>query len=286
MNAATPAAGSFAALYEASRNLSLDAAPRQMRLAHLEPHPGQPRTLIDQEGLQELAASIRAHGVLQPLIVRPHPTKTPGRYEIIAGERRFRASLLAELDSVPVVIRQVDDVTARQVALIENLQREDISPLEEARVLQQILEDTQWSHRQLGEKIGKSKTYVEQRIRMLRYPAEVQDALALSEKNPHHAFHPGHAKAVVQIGDAGIRQQVIAEIQTKQMSVRETEQRVARLRAKKNGAMPRKVPPCESMAIDTLSVTELLKPMWAAGATHVNAETLRSALREDLQRLQ
>lgn len=281
MSTSTPAVGSFAALFEASRNLSHDAAPRQMKLSQLEPHPNQPRTFIDPGSLAELAASISSHGLLQPLIVRPHPHNVAGRYQIIAGERRFHACQMAGLESVPVVIRHVDDTNARQMALIENLQREDITPLEEAQVLQQILHETQWSHRQLGEKIGKSKTYVEQRVRLLRYPAEIQTALAANTR----AFHPGHAKAVVQLTDPLARERLIADIQTKELSVREVEQRVARARAKISTATPAATTPAAPVMLESLAVVNLLRPLLERGETTTDAQSLLQAMRNDIQRL-
>ncbi|MEB3197216.1 MAG: ParB/RepB/Spo0J family partition protein [Candidatus Sericytochromatia bacterium] len=230
MTNASPVRGSFAAMFEASRQLSHDVAPRQVRLSAMEPNPQQPRTHFDAAALEELAESIRSHGLLQPVIVRPHPAGGHGRYEIVAGERRYHASKLAGLESIPVIIRSLDDSTARQVALIENLQRENITPLEEALVLKQILDETAWSHRQLGEKLGKSKTYIEQRVRLLRYPPDVQLALGHASAKDSD-FTPGHAKAVVQLKQASARATLIGEIQAQGLSVRQAEQRVQRVMA-------------------------------------------------------
>ena len=223
-----PNRGSFAAMYEASRQMSHDAAPRQLRLDQLEPNPDQPRNQFHQETLEELATSIKTYGLLQPLVVRPHPSGAPGRYQIVAGERRFHACKLAGVEAVPAIIKSLDDATVREVALIENLQRENISPLEEASVLKQILDETGLTHRELGDRIGKSKTYVEQRVRLLRYPAEIQQALAAAPEEGA-AFTPGHAKAVVQLDDAERRQALIALIDAHGFSVRETERRVKQL---------------------------------------------------------
>jgi ParB family chromosome partitioning protein len=221
--------GSFAAMYEASRQMSHDAAPRQLRLDQMEPNPGQPRTQFHAETLEELSVSIKTYGLLQPIVVRPHPDGTPGRYQIVAGERRYRACKLAALESVPVVIKGLDDQAAREIALIENLQRENISPLEEAAVLKQILDETNLSHRELGERIGKTKAYVEQRVRLLRYPIEVQAALAASPADGA-TFSPGHAKAVVQLEETAERQALIDLIEAHGFSVREAEKRVHQVR--------------------------------------------------------
>jgi ParB family chromosome partitioning protein len=185
------------------------------------------------------------------------------------------------LDSVPVVIRHVDDTTARQIALIENLQREDISPLEEAQVLAQILNETGCSHRELGEKVGKSKTYIEQRVRLLRYPSDVQAALA----NPLTSFHPGHAKAVVQIGDAETRQLLIAEIQRQQLSVREAEHRVTRLRTRQLKTHRTRTTAATSVTLDNLAVVALLRPLLVSQATQVDTTALRKALQQDIRML-
>lgn len=221
--------GSFAAMYEASRQMSHDASPRQLRLDQLEPNPDQPRQLFTHETLEELATSIKTYGVLQPLVVRPHPTGVQGKYQIVAGERRFQACKLAGLEAVPVVIKTLTDQAVREVALIENLQRENITPMEEAQVLKQILDETGLSHRELGDRIGKTKAYVEQRVRMLRYPEEVQHALSVGPESGA-VFSPGHAKAVVQLDDAEARESLIRLIDSQALSVREAERRVHQLK--------------------------------------------------------
>jgi ParB family chromosome partitioning protein len=229
MTAPTTSRGSFAAMYEASRAASHDVAPRQVRLDQLEANPDQPRTTFRSETLDELAASIKVHGVLQPLLVRPHPSGVPNRYQIVAGERRFQACKRAGIDAVPVVIKTLDDAKCREVALIENVQREDISPLEEGQALEQILAQTGLSHRELGDRLGKTKAYIEQRVRLLRYPIDVQTALAAGPDG-HALLSPGHAKAVVQIEDANLRLELIRAIADHHFSVREAERRAHQLR--------------------------------------------------------
>jgi ParB family chromosome partitioning protein len=218
--------GSFAAMYEVSRQVSVEAT-RQVRLDQLEPNPFQPRSQFHKETLDELATSIKTYGLLQPIMARPHPDGTLNRFQIIAGERRFQASKLAGLETVSIVIKALDDRAAREVALIENLQRENITPLEEAQALKHILDETGLSHRELGERIGKTKAYVEQRVRLLRYPVEVQAALAAGDDA---AFTPGHAKAVVQLEDDAQRRGLIDLVETHGLSVREAERRVHQLR--------------------------------------------------------
>jgi ParB family chromosome partitioning protein len=221
--------GTFAAMYEASKDMSLDGNPRQVRLEALEVLPNQPRRAFDDTSLQELADSIKTHGILQPLLVRIVPGSSPTRYQIVAGERRFRAAKVAALGSVPVVIKNLNDQAALEVALIENLQRDDISPLEEAYTLKQILDSSEMSHRELGERIGKTKAYVEQRVRLLRYPEEVRNALG-GQLESAASFTPGHAKAVVQLDGRETREAVITLIQHGGLSVREAERRVQQLK--------------------------------------------------------
>lgn len=285
----TPTRGSFAAMYEASRNLSHDVAPRQLRLALLEPNPEQPRRTFHQETIEELAASIRTHGLLQPIMVRPHPQGTPNRWQIVAGERRWRACQLAGLDAVSVVIRTLDDQAARQISLIENLQREDISPLEEATVLKQILDETGLSHRDLGERIGKTKAYVEQRVRLLRYPEDVRGALGRQPIGAEGAFTPGHAKAVVQLPDASSRAVLIAAIEQEGLTVRDAERRVHAVLAKaERQAAPVAPADAEDLGpvdLDLLEVVRLVRAADKAGKTTLDREKLRKALRGDLSRV-
>jgi ParB family chromosome partitioning protein len=282
----TPTRGSFAAMYEASRSLSHDVAPRQLRLNQLEANPDQPRRTFHQETVEELAASIRTHGLLQPIMVRPAPSGTPNRWQIVAGERRWRACQLAGLDAVPVVIRTLDDQAARQIALIENLQREDITPIEEAAVLKQILDETGLSHRELGDRIGKTKAYVEQRVRLLRYPEEVRGALGRATE----AFTPGHAKAVVQLPDAASRAALIAVIEHEGLTVRDVEKRVhaALERAERLAAPAAAAEPAEDLGpvdLDLLEVVRLVRAADKAGKTTLDREKLRKALRGDLSRI-
>ncbi|MEB3222832.1 MAG: ParB/RepB/Spo0J family partition protein [Candidatus Sericytochromatia bacterium] len=277
-----PTRGSFAALYEASRSLSHDVAPRQLRLSQLEPNPNQPRTQFPEGSIEELAASIRVHGLLQPILVRPHPQLGAGRYEIVAGERRYHACRLVGLDAVPVVIRQLDDATARQAALIENLQRENISPLEEAVVLKQILDETGLSHREVGERIGKTKAYVEQRVRLLRYPEEVRVALARRPVGDGAAFGPGHAKAVVQLPDGEARHALIAEVERRGLTVREVERRVQRLL--QPAPRPAAAAAPATVPLAGLEIARLLDAVREAGADTVDRAALRRALQADLAR--
>ncbi len=152
---------------------------------HIEPNPQQPRLVFNQETLDELAASIREHGVLQPILVRPIG---PNTYELIAGERRWRASKQAGLDTIPALIEEIDDDTALEISIIENLQREDISPLDEASMFDRMVTEHGYSIRKLADKLGKDKGYVENRLRLADAPDEVRALVSLRKDTLSHAY--------------------------------------------------------------------------------------------------
>ena len=149
-------------------------AVRELPLEKVQPNPSQPRMTWHQDTLQELAASIREHGVLQPILVRPAGES----YEIIAGERRWRASKIAGKETIPAIVERFDDATALEIALIENLQREDLSPLDEAVIYKKMTDELGYSIRQLAGKLGKDKGYVENRLRLANAPDDVREMVA------------------------------------------------------------------------------------------------------------
>ncbi len=156
---------------------------REVPTNRILPNPAQPRLSYEEESLVELADSIREHGVLQPILVRP----VGGQYELIAGERRWRASRMAQRDSIPAIVVEFDDETALEVSIIENLQREDVSPLEEAAMFRKMT-DLGYSLRQLAQKIGKDKGYVENRIRLAEAPPEIRELVSLRKDTLSHAY--------------------------------------------------------------------------------------------------
>jgi ParB/RepB/Spo0J family partition protein len=158
---------------------------RIVELDHIEPNPEQPRLAFNQETLDELAASIREHGVLQPILVRPIG---PNTYQLIAGERRWRASRLAGLESIPALIEEIDDDTALEIAIIENLQREDISPLDEAALYDRMVTEHGYSIRKLADKLGKDKGYVENRLRLADAPDEIRQLVSVRKDTLSHAY--------------------------------------------------------------------------------------------------
>jgi ParB/RepB/Spo0J family partition protein len=152
---------------------------------HIEPNPEQPRMVFDQAALDELSASIREHGVLQPILVRP---LGPNTYRIVAGERRWRASRQVGLESIPALIEDIDDDTALEIAIIENLQREDLTPLDEAAMYDRMIHEHGYSIRKLADKLGKDKGYLENRLRLADAPAEVRELVSLRKDSLSHAY--------------------------------------------------------------------------------------------------
>lgn len=174
-------------------------------------NPRNPRRYFDESELQDLASSIRQHGIVQPVVVR---TMADSRYEIIAGERRWRAAQLAGLIDIPVIIRDVDDRTALEIAIVENVQRSDLNPLEEAMGYELLIADHGYTQNDLGEIIGKSRSHVANSLRLLKLPEPVRDMLAAG------SLSAGHARALIPTSDPiALAKAVVA----KGMSVRDAE---------------------------------------------------------------
>ncbi|MEA2613004.1 MAG: ParB family transcriptional regulator, chromosome partitioning protein, partial [Chloroflexota bacterium] len=151
----------------------------------IDSNPQQPRLAFNQDTLDELAASIREHGVLQPILVRPTGVN---RYQLVAGERRWRASKQAGLETIPALIEEIDDDTALEISIIENLQREDISPLDEAAMYDRMVREHGYSIRKLADKLGKDKGYLENRLRLADAPPEIRELVSLRKDTLSHAY--------------------------------------------------------------------------------------------------
>ncbi|MFI5225864.1 MAG: ParB/RepB/Spo0J family partition protein [Candidatus Limnocylindrales bacterium] len=158
---------------------------RHIPLDRIEPNPEQPRVTFVQETIDELAASIRERGVLQPILVRPHG---PSRFQIVAGERRWRASRLAGVETIPALVENIDDDTALEIAIIENLQREDLSPLDEAAMYDRMIREHGYSIRKLADKLGKDKGYLENRLRLADAPPEIRALVSVRKDTLSHAY--------------------------------------------------------------------------------------------------
>ena len=201
---------------EGSSNLS------EVEIALIDPNPNQPRREFDQEALQELATSIRELGIIQPITLRK---MDGGRYQIIAGERRWRASQLAGLTKIPAYIVTVEDQNAMEMALVENIQREDLNAIEIALAYQHLAEATGMTQAKISERVGKSRAAVTNYMRLLKLPAQVQMAL----KN--HEIEMGHARALLAIDSPSQQIKLFREVQQQQYSVRKVEDLINALKS-------------------------------------------------------
>jgi len=206
----------------------------EVEIAAIQPNPRQPRTNMDTEQLSDLAESIRTYGVLQPLIVLPADSK--GRYTLIAGERRLRASKEAGLTAVPVIIRDTNELGQLELALIENLQRTDLNPLEAADGYRQLIDDFSLSHDDVAQRVGKSRTAVSNTLRLLKLSAAVREALS------NNQISEGHGRALLALPNAQSQSAALETVIHRGLNVRQTEELVRRLsgeRAKKRGTKRR-----------------------------------------------
>lgn len=204
----------------------------QLPVDHIQPGKYQPRREMDPHALEELASSIRSQGIIQPLIVRPVGNK----YEIIAGERRWRAAQLAGLNEVPVIIRHVPDEAAVAIALIENIQREDLNPIEEALALHRLIEEFGMTHQCLADAVGKSRTSVTNLLRLLALPEEVKSML------DRGFLEMGHARALLTLPPSA-QIEAAEMIMARHLSVRETENLVRRIQSPQTKTVSKKLAP-------------------------------------------
>jgi ParB family chromosome partitioning protein len=229
--------------------------PASLLLADMVPGVYQPRTRMDEGALYELAESIKAQGIMQPILVRKLASGDhAGKYEIIAGERRFRAARLAGLDSVPVLVRDVADEAAAAMALIENIQREDLNPLEEAQGLQRLIRDFGLTHEQAAQAVGRSRSAASNLLRLLNLADPVQSLLMAGD------LDMGHARALLSLDRAA---QITAahQITAKKLSVREAESLAKKLAAEFNLVSPK---PKKEKSRDLRRVEEELSDLLTA----------------------
>ncbi|HZU78462.1 MAG TPA: ParB/RepB/Spo0J family partition protein [Acidimicrobiales bacterium] len=195
------------------------SALREVPTASIKPNPLQPRTRFDEEAMASLAASIKEVGVLQPILVRENGE---GEYELIAGERRWRAARRAGLQTMPVIVKAAPDVHSLEQALVENLHREDLNPLEEAAAYQQLVDTFDYTHEQVASRVGKSRTAVTNTLRLLQLPAGVQRALA------DGAISAGHARALLGTPDRAYQEDLAKRVVAEGLTVRAVEDLVRR----------------------------------------------------------
>jgi len=202
----------------------------QVNVADITANPRQPRHDIDAEALRELAASIQEHGLLQPLIVTQRDvTQSAGepRYQLIAGERRWLAAKLAGLETVPVLVKEATPQETLELALVENLQRADLNPLEEANAYQQLMSEFGLTQEQVADRVGRSRVAVANSVRLLHLPDEVKEALLTNR------ISAGHARALLGLSDTALQLRVLRAIEKRGLSVRQIEELVRRLTAGK-----------------------------------------------------
>jgi len=207
-------------------------ATDEVPTASLEPNPFQPRSALEPGRLKELADSIRESGMVQPILVR----RNGGRYQIIAGERRWRAAQQLGLPTVPVSIRQVADDRLLELALVENIQREELTPIEEAHAFQRLQEELRLTQEDVARKVGRDRSTVANTLRLLRLPREVREMIGAG------GLDAGHGRALLALEGAEAQLALAQEAARRGLSVREVERRVALLRAPRRGATPRRDP--------------------------------------------
>jgi ParB family chromosome partitioning protein len=235
LEALIPGSGSAAAQADAAGS-SISVADRpdingnaSIPTAEIGPNPHQPRTRFDDEKLAELAASIKSTGVLQPLLVRTDPA---GGYQLIAGERRLRAAILAGLERVPAIVREVTDQEMVELALVENIQRENLNPIDEAKAFRTLTSDLKLTHEQVSERVGKGRVTITNSLRLLGLPVEVQEMVSRG------TVSSGHARALLGLESSGDQLAAARYISAKGFSVRRTESYVRR-KMRKQHTRPR-----------------------------------------------
>ena len=219
--------------------------PTELDIDLLVPNPRQPRAQIDEQRLEELAQSIRGHGVIQPIVVR----RAGDQYEIVAGERRWRAAQRAGLLKVPVTMRDVADDQLLEVALIENIQREDLNPIEEAQAYRRLSDELAMSQEAIAAAVGKDRATIANYIRLLRLPVEVRNDVASG------ALSMGHARALVPLPDDAAQRRIAREVVSRGLSVRETEALARRETTPSVPPPPRRVDPNTRAAEDRLKLS-------------------------------
>lgn len=211
-------------------------------IEQIQPNPQQPRTTLDEDSLKELAVSITEHGIIQPLIVSADPKED--KYILIAGERRWRAAKMAGLAMVPVIEKNVTEQGQLEIALIENLQRKDLTPLETAEAYRQLAKDFNLTHEQIAERVGKSRTGVTNTLRLLNLPEKVREALAKGQ------ISEGHARAILGLSSVKAQNSALSSILNLGLNVRQTESLVKKMSGVRPAPKPNPKPSPEVQALE------------------------------------
>ena len=249
-----------------------------MRVSDIEPRRNQPRKVFDDESLSELASSIAQHGIIQPVVVRDGHT---GFYSIVAGERRWRAAKMAGLTEIPVVILDVDDARAAELALVENVQRKDLNPVEEAQAYRALMTDCALTQEQTADRVGKSRAAVANSLRLLELPDDVLDMLSAG------TLTAGHARALLGLRDKSEIPRAARTVADRRLSVREVEALVKRLNAPKKPEKPEPAGLRVDYARDLeVRMTRALgRPVRIRDKGKIKSLTLRYEDNDDLQTL-
>ena len=238
---------------------------RIVQVDRIEPNPEQPRMVFEQEALDELAAAIREHGVLQPILVRP---LGPNTYQIVAGERRWRASRQAGLATIPALIEDIDDDTALEIAIIENLQREDLTPLDEAAMFDRMIHQHGYSIRKLADKLGKDKGYLENRLRLADAPAEIRELVSLRKDSLSHAYE------LMKVEDPKKRKRLAAQVARGELTL-------IKLRDKIEGRRSRTAAPAEEAELEPTDLSTAEPSSVEEGETRWVDESPRVPISDD-----
>jgi ParB family transcriptional regulator, chromosome partitioning protein len=238
------------ALLSSDRTIDLEAEPTEVDVDSIVPGPMQPRTYFDEASLESLAESITSHGIVQPLVVR----RRGDGYELIAGERRWRAARMAGISKVPVVVKEVPDESLLEIALIENIQREDLNPIEEAQAYQKLIETVGLTQEALASRIGRDRSYITNYLRLLRLPEDIQQLVREGR------LSTGHARTLLALSHVDLQRRMARRIIDGGLSVRATEQLVHKATAEKPG--PRSATPVVVDPNVRAAETKLRRALW------------------------
>lgn len=225
-------------------NTNKKAGELMVKISLVEPNRNQPRKMFDKDSLDELTKSVKQYGVLQPIIVK----KIGNRYEIVAGERRWRAAQAAGLSEVPVVVRDYDDQKAKEIAIIENIQRTDLNPIEEALAYKSLIEEYNLTQEELSDKVSKNRSTITNSLRLLKLSKNIQQYMIEGQ------ISSGHARALLSLEDEGKRELLALDIMKRSLSVRDTEKAAKALSKKKNVELSDLTEPSKEDTVRDLSL--------------------------------
>ena len=225
-------------------NTNKKAGELMVKISLVEPNRNQPRKMFDKDSLDELTKSVKQYGVLQPIIVK----KIGNRYEIVAGERRWRAAQAAGLAEVPVVVRDYDDQKAKEIAIIENIQRTDLNPIEEALAYKSLIEEYNLTQEELSDKVSKNRSTITNSLRLLKLSKNIQQYMIDGQ------ISSGHARALLSLEDEGKRELLALDIMKRNLSVRDTEKAAKALSKKKNVELSALTEPSKEDTVRDLSL--------------------------------